>query len=104
MYFLHWLCLHGTTLPPPDDIVWKFPEGVFTFGKLEGSDFWLSGHVANAFVIALATNRSRPWVKGAAWAYFLLQILLVLSARTHYTIDVLGGCSSGTPCIGCPLT
>lgn len=91
MYFLHWLFLHGTTLPPPDHIVWKFPEGVFTFGKPQASDFWFSGHVANAFVIALATSRSRRWIKVVAWAFVPFQILLVLSARTHYTIDVLGG-------------
>ena len=91
MYFLHWLFLHATTLPPPDNIVWKFPEGVFTFGKPGASDFWFSGHVANAFVIALATNRSRLWIKLLAWGLVLFQILLVLSARTHYTIDVLGG-------------
>lgn len=91
MYFLHWLFLHATTLPPPDRIVWKFPDWVVTFGKPEASDFWFSGHVANAFVIALATNRSRLWIKVVAWAFVPFQILLVLSARTHYTIDVLGG-------------
>ncbi len=91
MYFLHWLFLHATTLPPPDHIVWKFPEGVFTFGKPQASDFWFSGHVANAFVIALATSGSRRWIKVVAWAFVPFQILLVLSARTHYTIDVLGG-------------
>jgi hypothetical protein len=91
MYFLHWLFLHATTLPPPDHIVWKFPDWVFTFGKPEASDFWFSGHVANAFIIALATNRSRLSVQALAWGFVLFQILLVLSARTHYTIDILGG-------------
>lgn len=91
MYALHWLFMHATTLPPPDHIVWKFPEGIFTFGKPEASDFWFSGHVANAFVIALATKESPRWIKVVAWAFVSFQILLVLSARTHYTIDVLGG-------------
>jgi hypothetical protein len=91
MYALHWLFMHATTLPPPDHIVWKFPEGIFTFGKPEASDFWFSGHVANAFVIALATKKSPRWIKVVAWAFVSFQILLVLSARTHYTIDVLGG-------------
>jgi hypothetical protein len=90
MYLLHWLCLHATTLPPPDDIVWKFPEGVLTFGRPSASDFWFSGHVANAFVIALATAGSRPWLKTLAWSLFVFEVLLVLSARTHYTIDVVG--------------
>jgi hypothetical protein len=91
MYLLHWLCLHATTLPPPDEIVWKFPEGVFTFGRPTASDFWFSGHVANAFVIALAAARSRSALRAFAWALFAFEILLVLSARTHYTIDVIGG-------------
>jgi PAP2 superfamily C-terminal len=91
MYALHWLCLHATTLPPPDHIVWKFPDGVFTFGKPQASDFWFSGHVANAFIIALATKKKPSWIRVVAWVFVLFQILLVLSARTHYTIDVLGG-------------
>src|SRR5207249_5984705 len=91
MYFLHWLFLHATTLPPPDNIVWNFPKGVFTFGKPNASDFWFSGHVANAFVIALATRRSPALLRIAAWSLFAFEVLLVLSARTHYTIDVLGG-------------
>ncbi len=91
MYTLHWLFLHATTLPPPDHIVWNFPKGVVTFGKPNASDFWFSGHVANAFVIALATRQSSPLVKIVAWTLFVFEILLVLSARTHYTIDILGG-------------
>jgi hypothetical protein len=91
MYFLHWLFLHATTLPPPDNIVWNFPKGVVTFGKPNASDFWFSGHVANAFVIALATRESFLVLRFLAWGLFVFEVLLVLSARTHYTIDVLGG-------------
>ncbi len=90
-YFLHWLFLHATTLPPPDHMVWQFPKGVFTFGKPYVNDFWFSGHTANAVLIALATGGSRPWIKGLAWGNVALQSLLVLSTRTHYTIDILGG-------------
>jgi PAP2 superfamily C-terminal len=90
MYLLHWLCLHATTLPPPDDIVWRFPEGVLTFGRPAASDFWFSGHVANAFVIALAARGAHPALRALAWSLLAFEILLVLSARTHYTIDVIG--------------
>jgi hypothetical protein len=90
MYLLHWLCFHATTLPAPDEIVWKFPDGVFTFSRPTASDFWFSGHVANAFVIALAATDSRTWLKALAWSLFVFEVLLVLSARTHYTIDVVG--------------
>jgi hypothetical protein len=91
MYFLHWLFLHATTLPPPDHIVWNFPKGIITFGKPNASDFWFSGHAANAFVIALATRKSSVVLRVLAWGLFVFEALLVLSARTHYTIDVLGG-------------
>jgi PAP2 superfamily C-terminal len=90
-YFLHWLFLHATTLPPPDNSVWQFPPGVFTLGRPHPSDFWFSGHTANAVLIALATDGQRAWIKGLAWANVAFQILLVLSTRTHYTIDILGG-------------
>ena len=89
-YFLHWLFLHATTLPPPDHMVWEFPPGVFTLGKPYVNDLWFSGHTANAVLIALATAGSRRWVRALAWVNVPFQILLVLSARTHYTIDVLG--------------
>jgi hypothetical protein len=90
-YFLHWLFLPATTLPPPDHSVWRFPDGVFTLGRPYEKDFWFSGHTANAVLIALATAGSRPWLQWLAWILAGFEILLVLSTRTHYTIDVLGG-------------
>jgi PAP2 superfamily C-terminal len=90
-YFLHWLFLHATSLPPPDHSVWQFPEGVFTLSRPYMNDFWFSGHTANAALIALATRGRRLWIKGLAWGNVVFEILLVLSTRTHYTIDVLGG-------------
>ena len=90
-YFLHWVFLHATTLPPPDHSVWQFPKGVLTLGKPYMNDFWFSGHTTNAMLIALAASGRRPWVKGLAWGQVAFEILLVLSTRTHYTIDVLGG-------------
>jgi len=90
-YFLHWVFLHATTLPPPDHSVWQFPKGVFTLGKPYVNDFWFSGHTANAVLIALATGGRRLWIKGLAWGNVAFEIVLVLSTRTHYTIDVLGG-------------
>jgi hypothetical protein len=91
MYALHWLFLHATTLLPPDDIVWRFPEGVFTFGKPFETDLWFSGHTANAFVIALATRDRSRALQALAWSVLVFETWLVLAARTHYTIDVLGG-------------
>jgi len=91
MYALHWLCILLTTLPAPDQIVWRFPDGILTLGNPTPRDLWFSGHVANAFVIALATRGARPWVRAIAWGLVAFQIVLVLSTRTHYSIDVVGG-------------
>ncbi len=91
MYALHWLFFHASTLPAPDYIVWHFPEGVFTLGKPNASDFWFSGHVANAFIIALGARGQALALRVVVWALVAFEILLVLSARTHYAIDVLGG-------------
>jgi len=90
-YFLHWLFLPATTLPSPDDSVWQFPEGVFTLGKPYERDFWFSGHTANAALIALATGDSRACIQWLAWSLVAFEMLLVLSTRTHCTLDVLGG-------------
>lgn len=90
MYALHWLFLLATTLPPPDGIVWRFPAGIVTLGHPTAHDLWFSGHVANAFVIALATPSARPWVRAIAWFGVAFETALVLSTRTHYSIDVIG--------------
>lgn len=91
MYALHWLCLLATTLPVPDRVVWRFPPGVFTLGQPCEHDLWFSGHVANAFVIALAARGAHPALRAVAWAGVVFETLLVLSTRTHYSIDVIGG-------------
>lgn len=91
MYLLHWICRQMTTLVPPDEIVWDFPEWVRTFGNPGASDLWFSGHVANAFIIALATRGRDWWLQAITWTYLAFQVWLVLATRVHYTIDVVGG-------------
>ena len=91
MYAFHWLVALATVLPAPDGIVWRFPPGVVTLGKPFASDFWFSGHVANAFVVALATRGAPRWMRAIAWAGVPFETLLVLATRTHYSIDVIGG-------------
>jgi hypothetical protein len=90
-YFLHWLFLPASALPPPDHSVWQFPPGIFTLGRPYEKDFWFSGHTANAVLIALASRGTRAWLQWLAWSLVAFEILLVLATRTHYTIDVLGG-------------
>jgi len=91
MYAFHWLVALVTVLPAPDGIVWHFPPDVVTLGKPFASDFWFSGHVANALVVALATRGGPRWMRAIAWAGVPFETLLVLTTRTHYSIDVIGG-------------
>jgi hypothetical protein len=66
-----------------------------TLGKPFANDFWFSGHVANAFVIALAT-RGQGRLCTLIWSGVVFETVLVLTTRTHYSIDVIGGLSSPT--------
>ncbi len=91
MYLLHWICRQLTTLVAPDEIVWDFPEWVLTFGSPGERDLWFSGHVANAFILALAARGRKTWLEAVAWVYLGFQVWLVLATRVHYTIDVVGG-------------
>lgn len=91
MYLLHWLCRLLTTLEAPDEIVRDFPDWVLTFGSPGKNDLWFSGHVANAFIIALASRGLDARISAIAWLYLAFQVWLVLATRVHYTIDIIGG-------------
>jgi hypothetical protein len=84
----HSLFWHATILPIPDDLVWRFP--LYTGETPEPNDFWFSGHTALAALYALAAGGRAVWVRVCAWAYLAFIVFLVLSARAHYSIDVIG--------------
>jgi len=85
---LHSLFWHITILPVPVDNIWQFP---FITGQIaKPDDFWFSGHVAYAFLLALSSRQQARWLQLLSWLYVLLIILLVLSTRTHYSIDIIG--------------
>lgn len=88
--FLHGILWHLTLFPIPVDIVWQFPIDVGAIAT--PYDFWPSGHVAHAVVIALYCSHqmSRFW-KVASWLYVILMIYVVLATRAHYSVDVVGG-------------
>ena len=85
---LHAMFWHATVLPIPSNILWKFP--LVTGEVPKPDDFWFSGHVTYAILFAIAVSHQKLWIKIFAWIYVVLIVLLVLSARTHYTIDVIG--------------
>lgn len=86
--FLHSIFWHFTIMPIPHDLVWRFP--LLTGESALPNDFWFSGHVALASMFAYAAT-GQPWrVRALAWLYVVLIALLVLSARAHYSIDVIG--------------
>ncbi len=85
---LHGLLWHLTIMPIPSHILWKFPDPTGEIAMPE--DFWFSGHVAYVTLIALVAGGCALWLRVLAWLLVVLIILLVLSTRTHYSIDVAG--------------
>ena len=85
---LHSIFWHATILPLPNNILWQFPIPTGEIPKPD--DFWFSGHVAYTVMLALAASGQKLWIRLLCWAYVLAIVLLVLSTRVHYTIDVIG--------------
>jgi len=70
------------------------PSLLEMFGERRAEYAWWLGTLPLELffvVIALATYGLPRWVRWIAWGGLAFEILLVLSARAHYTIDVIGG-------------
>lgn len=85
---LHSIFWHATILPVPPHIVWRFP---YITGQIpKADDFWFSGHVAYATLFILFYSGKKWWIYFLGVLYIVLIAALVLSTRTHYSIDVIG--------------
>jgi hypothetical protein len=87
-------CREGSsaaTLPPPEHItdvlLLNFPYGVI-YGC---GDLIFSSHMTFAitFVHAYARYGTNKWIKRAAWLLVIIQSLLIIASRKHYTVDVV---------------
>jgi len=92
--WMHWLFYHFTVLPFPDGMFWGFPPGAFSFVPDSNQltpDFWFSGHTAQVMLILLAAFETRYlWFKITMLLVMVAEILLLLSTRGHYSIDIIG--------------
>lgn len=79
-------------LPVPERMIWRhpgFPSLLVTYGV--SNDFFISGHTAVAVLGAIEVWHLLPLGVGiAAATVALLEGLMVIVLRAHYTMDVLG--------------
>jgi len=95
------LCLFGlrqasqavVALPAPSGIIWRdpgFPSLFVTYAV--GSDFFFSGHTALAVYGAIQiASLGMPVLTVVATLLAVLQMLVVIVLRAHWTLDVLTG-------------
>ena len=90
---LRQICQSLCALPPPPGIIWHypgFPSLLVTYGV--AYDFFFSGHTAIAVFAALELARlKKPWLTALAIAVVVLEVVVVLVLRAHYTMDVVTG-------------
>jgi hypothetical protein len=82
-----------SVLPYPQGIIWIFPVApslVVPFGIT--SDFFPSGHVGFC-IIAAAEFFKKKWyvLMVLAWIIAIYETIVMISARNHYTIDLVSG-------------
>lgn len=93
LFALRQMCQAAVVLPAPPGIIWRdpgFPSLFVTYAV--GNDFFFSGHTALAVygAIQLATL-GVPALAVLGGAVAVLQMVLVIVLRAHWTIDVLAG-------------
>lgn len=93
LFALRQLSQAVVALPPPPGIIWRdpgFPSLFVTYAV--GNDFFFSGHTALAVygAIQIATLNI-PVLTFCGIGLALLQMLLVIVLRAHWTLDVLAG-------------
>ncbi len=92
LFALRQCCQALCALPAPKDMIWRhpgFPSLLVTYSV--GNDFFFSGHTAVAVLGAVTIAQMFPWWLGAAAGVVaLLEAVVVLVLRAHYTMDIFG--------------
>jgi len=93
LFVMRQACQAIIVLPAPPGIIWRdpgFPSLFVTYTV--GNDFFFSGHTALAVygVIQLATL-GIPVLTGLGILTAILQIVVVIILRAHWTLDVVAG-------------
>ena len=92
LFIFRQVCQALCALPTPPKMIWRhpgFPSLLVTYGV--SNDFFISGHTAVAVLGAIEVFRQFPlWAGIAAGVVALLEAVMVIVLRAHYTMDVLG--------------
>jgi hypothetical protein len=101
LFMLRQLSQAMVALPPPPGIIWRdpgFPSLFVTYGV--GNDFFFSGHTALAVYGAMQLAAlGIPALTVAGIVVAVLQVIVVLILRAHWTMDVVAGLFAAV-CIG----
>jgi hypothetical protein len=93
LFVMRQVCQAFIVLPAPPGIIWRDPgfPSLFVTYKV-GNDFFFSGHTALAVygAIQLATL-GIPALTGLGILTAMLQMVLVILLRAHWTLDVVAG-------------
>lgn len=93
VFIMRQICQVICPLPPPPGMIWRdpgLPTLFVTYGV--ANDLFFSGHTALAVLGALEICHLAPgWLGGLAVALALVEALVVLVLRAHYTLDVVAG-------------
>lgn len=91
LFIFRQLCQALCALPAPPRMIWRhpgFPSLLVTYGV--STDFFISGHTAIAVLGAVEIARfSPPEIGIAAGVVAVLEAVMVIVLRAHYTMDVL---------------
>jgi len=84
-------------LPTPPSAIWHypgFPSLLVTYGV--GNDYFFSAHTAICVVAITEIARAgQRWLTGLGVLIAIFEILIVLTLRVHYTMDVFTGVVTG---------
>ncbi|HPT50674.1 MAG TPA: phosphatase PAP2-related protein [Accumulibacter sp.] len=93
LFLLRQISQAAVALPPPPGIIWRdpgFPSLFVTYAV--GNDFFFSGHTALAVYGALQmASLGMPALTVLGTVAAILQMVLVIVLRAHWTLDVVAG-------------
>jgi hypothetical protein len=100
LFILRQVCQGICTLPIPPGMIWRdpgFPSLLVTYGT--SNDLFFSGHTASAVLCTLELAQAAPvGVAGGAAFIALLEVMVVIVLRAHYTVDVFAAIFTAWGC------
>lgn len=93
LFFLRQVSQATMALPAPGGVIWRHPGFPSLFVTYHvGNDFFFSGHTALAFYGAMQlATLGIPGLTVLGFAVAILEAIVVIVLRAHWTMDVLAG-------------